>query len=273
MVNQRFSVVMSVYRADDPAQFGAAFESVLDQSVVPDEIVVVVDGPIGAALRSAVDLVQEHPLVRVIDLPVNMGLGGARDLAVRASKHEVIAVMDADDISVHRRFEMQLGALESSGADVIGGYIEEFEDSNIGVRRVRKVPLLHDQVIAMGRWRQPVNHVTIMFKRQAYVRAGGYRPIRHVEDYDMFARMFVTDVKFRNIPEVLVHVRCGKELFGRRSGYHYLRAELALLHRMRRSGFLSLPVWIAGSGIRVVTRMVPRGIVGWIYRAFLREAA
>ena len=121
MGEQKFAVVMSVYRADDPAQFRVAFESILDQSVVPDEILVVVDGPVGAALRSEMALVQEHPRVRVIALPVNLGLGGARDLAVRASQYDVIAVMDADDISVHGRFEMQLQALASSGADVIGG--------------------------------------------------------------------------------------------------------------------------------------------------------
>ena len=117
-----------------------------------------------------------------------------------------------------------------------------------------------------------MNHVTVMFRREAYDRSGGYRQCRWVEDWDLFHRMFMAGVRFANLAEVLVQVRCGRGVHARRRGYAYLRAELALLRRMYGSGFLN--IWQLGGNVavRLVTRTLPAPILGEIYRHLLRQS-
>ena len=265
-----FSVVLSLYHADDPVQFKEAALSILNQTVQPSEIIVAVDGGLEPALESALADVSQEPIVRVLRLPVNLGLGGSRHAAISAAHYDIIAVMDADDIAVPDRFAAQLDALEYSSVDVVGGFIEEFDKQPGDTHRVRVVPTHHDDIIRYGRWRQPVNHVTIMFRRKAYEMVGGYQAIRGVEDYDLFHRMFVSGVRFANVPRVLVMVRCGTALLSRRRGTRYLRAEIALLGRMRASSFLTRWQYLTNMVIRLVFRMLPRPLLRLLYQGPLR---
>lgn len=266
-----FSVVMSVYHADDPAQFKGAVHSVFDQSRPPSELVIAVDGPVGEKLESALREVEILPNIRILRLEKNLGAGGAKDIAIKACKFDAIAIMDADDLCDSSRFERQLKVFEGGAVDVVGGYIEEFDRVPGDNPRIRAVPITHNEILRRGRWRQPMNHVTIMFRKSAYERAGGYHPIRCVEDFDLFHRMFISGIRFANIPEVLVYVRCGTEVLTRRRGMRYLRAELALLNNMRRSNFLSITQWIACSSVRIITRLMPRPIIGFLYKHILRR--
>ncbi len=266
-----FSVVMSVYHADDPDQFKDAVHSVFNQSVPPSELLIAVDGPVGDKLDIALKEIETLPDIRILRLEKNLGAGGSKDVGIKASKFDIVAIMDADDLCDPSRFERQLEKFRGNSVDVVGGYIEEFDYIPGDNPRVRTVPLTHDKILQRGRWHQPMNHVTIMFRRSAYDLVGGYHPIRYVEDFDLFHRMFISGVTFANIPEVLVYVRCGAMVLTRRRGLHYLRAELALLNRMRRSGFLSLSRWLAGSSVRIVARLMPPLVIGSLYKYLLRQ--
>jgi len=266
-----FSVVMSVYHADDPDQFKDAVHSVFDQSVPPSELVIAVDGPVGEKLEGALKEVEMLPDIQILRLEKNLGAGASKHVAIKACKYDIVAVMDADDLCDPSRFERQLKKFDECGADIVGGYIEEFDHIPGDNPRVRTVPITHNEILQRGRWRQPMNHVTIMFRKNIYEQVGGYHPVWCVEDFDLFHRMFVSGIRFANIPEVLVYVRCGTAVLTRRRGMHYLRAELALLGRMRRSGFLSVPRWIASSSIRIIVRLMPRSVIGLLYKHLLRQ--
>ncbi len=265
-----FSVVMSLYKSDDPEQFRAALASILDQTLIPAEVLVAIDGPIGPELEAVVAEAAHEPLVRFLRLEKNRGLGGSRQVAIDAASSDIIAVMDSDDLAVPDRFARQLPVLLETNVDVVGGYIEEFDVEPGDAGRIRKVPLTHDEILRFGRWRQPVNHVTIMFRRAAHEKAGGYLPIRGVEDFDLFHRMYVSGVRFANVPEVLVQVRCGDAVFERRRGMSYLKEELAVLRRMRESRFLSRWQWGGNVAVRLLTRLAPAPVLGLLYKAVLR---
>ena len=268
---QPFSVVMSVYRADDPTYFLESVDSVFNQTAHPSELIIAVDGPVGPDLERALVITEGQSAVRILRLEINQGLGASRHASILAAKYEFVAVMDADDLCDPNRFERQLKRFGEGEMDVVGGYIEEFDHIPGDNPRVRVVPITHKEILQRGRWRQPMNHVTIMFRKITYEQVGGYHPVRCVEDFDLFHRMFVSGVRFANIPEILVYVRCGTAVLTRRRGMHYLRAELALLRRMRLSGFLSAPRWIASSSIRIIVRLMPRTIIGLLYKHLLRQ--
>ena len=256
------STVMSCYYQDDPDYFQEAFISILNQSCPPEEIVIVADGPLSEGLKNIVTEVEKNPIVSVIWFEENYGLGAARHRAIEECSGDFVAVMDADDISINDRFESQLAAFQEFEVDIVGGYIREFSDSN---EAIRKVPLKHQEIFSSGRNRSPFNHVSVMFKRDAYFKSGGYRPIRGVEDYDLWHRMLMSGCRGMNIPKILVDVRFGANDIGRRRGITYLKCWLNLLWNMYQSGYIGLFRLLGLGVLHSVTRLLPSRLVVLYY--------
>jgi glycosyltransferase involved in cell wall biosynthesis len=262
---------MSVYRADDPGHFMQALDSVLNQSVLPEEIILVIDGPIGDALNSAVLSYEHNPLLKLLRLPTNLGPGTARHRAISVASSPIVAVMDSDDICMRNRFESQIKALENQDIDLVGAFIAEFLGDPEKEIRVRKVPLTHDKIVERGKFYFPINHVTIMFRKEAYFRSGGYRGFRKVEDYDLFHRMVISGLRFKNIPEVLVLVRSSDAQYRRRHGWSYFREEIVLHRDMFRSGYIGLTDFIRNIAIRLPVRLLPVAILRGLSKNYLRS--
>lgn len=266
-----FSVVMSVYEGDNFKNFMDAVQSVLNQSLPPSEVIIVVDGKVSPKIQTALEALRRDPIIKIIQLENNVGLGGARHIAIQKATRDIIAVMDSDDICADDRFQRQVLMLEDNNLDVIGGNIEEFDLTPRDNPRIRSVAVSHDAIVKRARWKNPMNHVTIMFRKSAYLAVGGYKAIRYVEDYELFYRMIVNGFRFGNIPETLVYVRCGKEVLNRRVGFSYLRSELFLFNMMRRDKFISNTQWMLNICIRVFARTMPKIFLGYLYKLFLRK--
>ena len=234
-----FSVAMCVYGKDNPDWFDKALCSVIDQTVQPDEIVLVVDGPIPDSIQNVIDKyskicaegvgldnLTKMIILQVVYLKENQGLGKALRKAVTTCKYEIIARMDSDDIAVRNRFELQLAYLMSHpNTDILGGQIEEFigEITNVAGRRI--VPLTDPDCKDYLKKRCPFNHMSVMYKKTAVLKAGNYRDWFYNEDYYLWVRMALDKCIFANLPEVLVQVRVGKEMYARRGGEKYFRSE------------------------------------------------
>ena len=135
-MNTNFTVAMSVYKNDNPEDFKTAVHSIYDkQTIRPSEIVLVKDGPVPAKLEAVVkELQNELAVMKVVPFEVNGGDSAARQGGMEAVSNELVAIMDADDVAVPNRFEMQLKAFEEHPeATVVGGNINEFihETSNV----------------------------------------------------------------------------------------------------------------------------------------------
>ncbi len=162
-------------------------------------------------------------------MPTNQGQGNARRRSLAACTHELVALMDADDISWYRRFELQLQRfLSNPSLDIVGGQISEFIGtvSNIVSRRV--VPEHNDDIVRYARKRCPMNQVSVMFKQSAYQKAGGYEDWYCNEDYFLWLRMMLRGCKFANVAENLVNVRIGDAMSARRGGWRYFQSEAQL---------------------------------------------
>jgi glycosyltransferase involved in cell wall biosynthesis len=262
-------MLMAVYAGDDPEHLVRAFESsVGEQHRPPDEVVVVRDGPLPAALSTCLDaLVAASPVpVRVVALERNVGLGEALQVGLAACRHEIVARMDADDVSLPERFAVQLPDVEA-GADLVGCALVEIgadEHDVVG----RRVPPTSAQVIARtARLHDPFNHPTVVYRRSAVTRAGGYERLPLMEDYWLFARMIATGARTVNRSEALVKYRVGAGAYQRRGGLRLLRAELSLQWRFWRSGFTTLPEYLRNVLVRGLYRLVPGAVRRPVYRA------
>ena len=233
METQNFSVCMSVYKNDDPVHFIEAIESIMNQTVKPNEIVLTIDGPILSKMEHTIQkLAQEYSCMKLIWLKENVGLGNALAIGIKCAKYDIIARMDSDDIAVPYRFEKQLACFQNNNEiSVISGSIYEFVDSINNIVGIRECPKTDVEIKKYLMTRCPLNHVTVMFKKEHVLKAGNYIDCKFNEDYHLWVRMALYGYKFMNLQENLVFVRVSKKMYSRRGGLVYFKSE-ALIQKM-----------------------------------------
>ena len=268
-VHEDFSLLIAVYHGDRADYLGRAFRSAVDeQTVRPGQVIIVRDGPVPEELASCLDGLRASSPVPVTFVPLsrNGGLGPALDRGLAASWFDVVARMDADDVSMPHRFEVQLPLIRD--ADIVGSGLLEFIGDTDHVVGQRVPPLEPDRIVRYARVHDPFNHPTVMYRRTAVQAAGGYGAIPLMEDYSLFARMLAHGARPVNVPEPLVYYRVGAAAFKRRGGKQLLRSELLLQREFRRSGFVSPAEYLRNVAIRGGYRLVP----WWLRRAVYRPA-
>lgn len=263
-----FALLLPVYGGDRPRFLRDAFRSTVDdQARRPDQVVAVQDGPVSQELRRCLDEIRERSPVPVtlVRLEHNGGLGRALDAGLSASQHEIVARMDADDVSMPRRFELQVPVIEE-GADIVGSGLLEFGDDP-GDTVVRRTPPSDPGEIARyARFHDPFNHPTVVYRRSAVLGAGGYRDLPLMEDYWLFARMIANGARARNIAEPLVYYRVGADAYARRGGMRLLQSELRLQRLLRRDGFTTRAQYVRNVGVRGGYRLLPQWVRRPVYR-------
>lgn len=263
-----FSLLLPTYQADDPEHLRQAFTSAVQrQEVRPTQVVLVRDGPVPAALQSAIDeLVETSPVpVTVVGLPQNIGLGHALDAGLAACEFEIVARMDADDVSVPERFAIQI-PLMVAGYDLVGSGLLEFHEHEDDIVGQRTPPLDEDEIRQWSRFHDPFNHPTVVYRKSMVQRVGGYQDLPLMEDYWLFARMIDAGARVRNVPEPLVKYRVGAGAYARRGGWSLLRSELVLQRRFRQSGFTTRPQFLRNVVVRGGYRLVPETLRRFAYR-------
>ena len=274
---EKFSVCTSVYKNDKPEFVRVALDSMLvHQSVKPDEIVFVQDGPVPDDLSS---LLSEYEgkysdVMHIIRLEKNGGLGNALRLGVENAKYDIIARMDSDDICMPDRFEKQLAYLEAHPeCDIVGGQITEFIDAPDNIVGKREVPCSNEAIYQYMRSRCALNHPTVMFKKKSVLDAGNYKDWFWNEDYYMWIRMMENGCVFANLPDVLVNMRSGIDQYGRRGGKKYFDSEIGIKKLMLEKGMINRREYVVNYIQRfVIQLMLPNSVRGWVFRTFARKS-
>lgn len=270
----KFSVCMSVYKNDSPLFLEQAIDSVVKQSVPPNEVVLVVDGPISDALREKImDKQKEFEIIHPIFLPENKGLGNALKVAVENAKYDVIARMDSDDISMPGRFEKQVRFMEEHPeVDIFGGQITEFVDSSDNIVGQRIVPTSNEEIYKYMKSRCAFNHMTVMFRKQAVLAAGNYQDWFWNEDYYLWIRMMLYGCKFANLPDVLVNVRSGLDQYARRGGMKYFKSEVGIQRLMLDNKLISWSRYVYNVFVRWCIQVaMPNWLRGFVFRTLFRK--
>jgi glycosyltransferase involved in cell wall biosynthesis len=269
-----FSVTLSIFKNDNPLFFIQAMDSVVNQTLIPNEIVLTIDGPIPQNLDEIISQYEnKYSYIKVIHIPENKGLGIAHKVGVDNCTNELIAIMDSDDIAVSDRFEKQVRYFEEDTTiDVLGGFIYEFIDTIDNAMAVRSVPLNHIEIIKYLKRRCPINHVTVMFKKESVLKSGNYQDWHFDEDYYLWCRMLLAGCKFKNIPDDLVYVRIGKDVYNRRGGWKYFRSEAKLQKYMLDNKIINFLEYLINVVIRFIVQiLLPNTIRSIIFRFLFRE--
>lgn len=268
-----FSVSMCVYGGDNAGWFTTAIDSVLNQTLLPREIILVVDGPVPDEMNEIIKKYEKNTLFKVIRLAKNQGHGIARKAGLDACSHELVAIMDADDICAPNRFEKQIEAFKlTPDADVVGGMITEFVETPNNVVGTRIVPLVDDEIKKYMKRRCPMNLVTVMFRKSSIEAVGGFIDWYCEEDYYLWLRMALANMKFVNVDDVLVNVRVGKEMYQRRGGLRYFMSEAKLQGYMLKNGIIRFPRYVINVLERLVLQvLMPNKLRGFVFQKLARS--
>lgn len=268
---QPFSLLLSTYANDVPEYLVAAFQSsVQEQTRWPSEVVLVQDGPVPERLAGTIaELIASSPVPVIhLQLPHNQGLGLALDAGLAAASHEIVARMDADDISDPQRFAKQIPLIEA-GADIVGSGLWEFGTDITDLVGRRTPPVSAAEIRRVIKFRDPFNHPTIVYRKSAVIAAGGYCDMALLEDYLLFTRMVVGGAEPANLAEPLVYYRVGEGAYARRGGMALFRSELALQRRFRRLGITNRGEYLRNVSVRAGYRLVPESLRKAAYRKLL----
>lgn len=268
-----FSVLMSLYYKERPEYLRQSFDSVFNQSVIPDEVVLVEDGPLTPELDAVVEeYAARHKELKVVPLPVNGGLGNALNEGLKHCSHELIARMDTDDICFPNRFEQQVNFMEEHPTvDIISSWLEEFEGDVSQVKSIKRVPGTHGEIAQYIKSRNPLNHPAVMFRKSAVEKSGSYQHFPLFEDYYLWARMMKDGATFANIQEPLLHFRTSPDMFRRRGGWNYAKDCVKFQWMLHKLGIISSFAAIKSSILRGGVYMMPNAIRAIIYSKLLRN--
>ena len=269
----KFSVLLSIYYKEKPAYFNRAMQSIWEeQTVKPDEIILVMDGPLSKVLTDAIDRWQQTigKKLKQIPLTQNVGLGEALNQGLQTCSHDLVARMDTDDIAIPKRFEKQLEVFADENIDICGSWISEFDSDETIVESLRKVPQYHADIVCFAQKRNPMNHPSVMYRKDAVLKAGGYRPMLWFEDYYLWVRMLQSGAKFYNLQTPLVHMRAGTAQLERRRGIAYAKQEFFFQRELRRIRFINTPQMLLNLITRIGVRMLPKQAVASLYRNIRR---
>ena len=274
MKEERYTVLMSVYYKEKPAYLKTSIESMLNQTIPPDEFVIVKDGPLSKELDAVIDtFIDKHPgLFTIIENKVNLGLGPALAKGILASRNSLIARIDSDDYSVNTRCEKQLKEFEKDSAlEMVGTFEAEFIDNIENVISIHSVPETDSEIRKFMRRRCAVLHPTVMYKKQSVIDSGNYQDVHLYEDYDLFARMVLEhNTKTYNIQENLYYIRTSEDFFKRRGGLKYAQTVLKFKWGQYKKGYMSLKDFILSGFGQAVVCLMPNSMRKWFYMTFLR---
>jgi glycosyltransferase involved in cell wall biosynthesis len=262
----KFSVLLSVYFRENPDYFYKSIESIIHQTLPPDEIIIVKDGPLTKELDAVIqNFLAVAPIV-VVPLEKNSGLGFALNRGLQSCTHEIVARMDSDDIAREDRFEKQINFMKDHPEyALVGSNIAEFNKNVDDIVSFRKVPEKTGEINSFARRRCPVNHMSVVFKKESIIEAGGYIPFQGYEDYHLWARMLIKGLKFYNLQDNLIFARVGNNMLSRRQGLMYYKQELKLQRSFYDIGFISRHEYVTNVFLRAIPRLMPVWMLKLVY--------
>jgi len=269
-----FSVLMSLYYKEDPAHLTACMESLLCQTALPEQIVIVKDGALTPELEAVLEgFISRSPqLYTVVTLPENQGLGLALAAGIPACRNELIARMDTDDICHRERFALQLAEFDQNPhLDVCGSHIAEFEGDVTNIVARRTVPLTDSAIKQYQKRRDGVNHMTVMYKKSKVLEAGNYQSCPLMEDTFLWVRMILCGATFKNIDRELVCARVGGAMFSRRGGLAYFKKYRAGRKQVYATGYISRWDYFSTLAVQLAVCLMPNRLRGWVFKKLLHR--
>lgn len=271
---EKYSVLMSLYVKEKPEYLSAAVDSMLSQTVLPDQIVIVKDGPLTEKLDGILAKYEkENPeIFTIVPSEVNIGLGRALNLGLENCRNELVARMDTDDIAKPERCEKQLARFEKDEElCLLGSNVDEFHSTPEEVVSRRVVPSRHEEIYEFAKRRSAFTHPAVMYKKSKVLSLGGYGDLRRNQDVDLFGRMLFSGCKAANIEESLLFFRSNDALAKRRKSWENSKSYIGTIKKFWKMGYSSFGDYAIVAIAQTAMFLMPVKLQHWVYKTFLRK--
>lgn len=270
----KYSVLITVYRNDNPEYFRKALLSMIKQTKQPDEIVLVKDGAVPSEIQDVIDeLDAKYPhMIVQVQLEKNVGLGLALNEGIKICRNELIARMDSDDISSPTRCEKQVAEFKKNLAlDIIGCQVIEFVDEPNNKVGKREVPLDNNSIHEYCKKRDPFNHPTVMYRKSKVEAVGCYGDLRKNQDTDLWIKLLSNGAVCANLPEYLLKFRFDEGTYKKRKNWLNTHLLIGIRWRAFRSGFCSIIDFFEVAIMQMAIYIMPVKFQEFIYKKLLRR--
>jgi glycosyltransferase involved in cell wall biosynthesis len=262
---------MSTYRNETASNLAAALESIYVQSEPPAEIVLVVDGPVPGDQDDVIATYESDERIghlKVLRLAQGRGMALALNAGLECCTGTFIARMDSDDICFPERFAEQWRVIrEQPKIDIVGSWSAEFREDPMLVTGLKTPPENHRDIIRALTWRNVLVHPSILVRKEAAERIGGWRPtFGDYADYEFYVRLALIGAVFHMIQRPLVRYRTSLAQRQRRSGRQYAIDELNFRLFCYHNAFISLPKFLLITPIYCLFRLTPPALKEHLYQ-------
>ncbi len=270
----KYSVLMSVYKNDNARYLKMAIDSMLKQTIAPEQFIIVEDGPISEKLENVIAKYEHEysSLFTIIRLKKNRGLGNALNHGIKICRNELIARMDADDISKPERCEKQLEYFKlHPETGIVGTQISEFIGAPGKIIASRVVPCDMDSIKKFSRKRSPFNHPTVMYRKSIINMLHGYSLYSRKEDLDFFIRAINYNVKVANLDEKLLLYRTSADNLQRRKSWINCKEYINIMYgfyKKKYIGYLDLMYVVFG---QLIMYSMPMVVIKKLDKIFLKK--
>lgn len=261
-----FSVLLSLYYKENAIFLDLALRSVFEQTVPPEQVVLVLDGPIGEELMAVVERFQKrYPTLEVYPQEKNLGLSKALNIGLEKCRNEMVFRMDTDDICYSNRFERVLEEYEKHPEmELIGSFATMIDEEGMEIKAM-STSSTQKEIYAKV-WTCPFIHPTVSFRKSALLRVGSYNPNSgpRQDDYELWFRCVEHGLKCKNIEEPLLYYRFFKDSIARNTikvGWWRAKVGLKGLQRCKCS-----PIAYIGVCYPLVRACMPSFIRKFMYK-------
>lgn len=271
----KFSILIPVHYNAQADHFNLAIKSIWDDQILkPNQIIIVCDGVLYSNLYSIITSWQERlgDLVFVLQLKTNIGLALALNEGLKYCKYDYVARMDSDDISTPNRFLNQFTYLSKNpNTSLIGSNVLEFKNDIKNIIYKKYVPCNYNDISKFIKYRNPINHMTVVFKKSDILKVGGYTAINGYEDYLLWVNLFVNGFILDNLKENLVFARIDNGFISRRKGFIFFKNEIKLQFIFYKLGLFGIHFLFFNLLFRAISRLLPTFILNILYKKLRNE--
>tara|TARA_Y100000991_G_scaffold202571_1_gene176495 strand:- start:447 stop:1370 length:924 start_codon:yes stop_codon:yes gene_type:complete len=264
------SCLCSIYRETILSEFIIAIDSIMIQKYIPNEIVIIVDGYIKKDIKMFLEFIKTDEIFKIYKIKKNKGLGFALNYGLKKCTNSIVARFDTDDINLQNRLKIQYDLIKkNSNLSIIGSNVFEYNEK-IKTCKIKKVPLNHKEIFKSYMFRNPINHPTVMFKKDDILKVGSYKNLNLFEDYELWLRCIKNKLMILNIEKPLVAMK-RESLLNKRSGTKYINYELNFLKEVLKIKTIK-KIYIPFYILRIIMRITPLRLSKLIsYLDFNRE--
>lgn len=264
-----FSVLMPVYYKEDPIRFAAALASVFDNTIIPNETLLICDGPLTDKLEDILSMFKDYPGFRIVRLQENQGIVKALNCGLGEVKNNIVIRCDSDDVNHPNRFHRLLLKIDE-GFNVVGSQVDEIDERGILIAK-KRLPIDHAEIISYAKLRNPINHMSVAFLASDVLAVGGYPDVFLKEDYALWAKLIGAGRRIVNLDESLVTANSGINMYVRRGGMKAALSEFKL-QKILVENHISNPVAAFLIGFaRFLVLISPVSLRSFVYHNFLRR--